>query len=116
MTAVLPQSDRTRLVKLLGMLASEHAGERDAAALAAIRLLKMRGVTWDEALSPQSVGRRPPETGTWRTTCRRLLENPRALRPWERTFVTDLSSFPRISIKQRYLLNEIASRVLGAGQ
>jgi hypothetical protein len=109
----LSQSDRSRLVKLLGMLASDHAGERDAAGLAANRLLKQRGVSWSDALAPQPVERRLPEMGTWRATCRRLMEDPRALRPWERTFVAELPNFGRISVKQRYVLNEIAKRVLG---
>jgi hypothetical protein len=111
--SALPQSDRTKLAKLLAMLGSDHAGERDAAGLAAHRLIKQRGLTWDEALSPRPVERRLPEMGTWRTTCRRLMENPRVLRPWERTFVSDLPNFGRISVKQRYILNEIAGRVLG---
>jgi hypothetical protein len=111
--SALSQSDRTRLVKLLALLGSDIRGERDAAGLAAHRFLTKRGLTWDEALSPRPVERRLPEFATWRTTCTRLMENPRALRPWERTFVADLPNFPRISVKQRYILNEIAKRVLG---
>jgi hypothetical protein len=41
------------------------------------------------------------------------MENAQALRPWERNFVADLQKFQRISTKQRYILNEIARRVLG---
>jgi hypothetical protein len=111
--ATLGKADRERLVKLLGLLGSDHAGERDAAALAASRLLKTNGLTWEDALTPRPVERRRPEHSTWRTTCARLIENPRALRPWERTFVADLPSFQRISTKQRYVLSEIATRVLG---
>jgi hypothetical protein len=112
MTA-LAQSDRTRLVKMLAMLGSDHPGERDAAGLAAHRLLQKRGLTWDDVMSPRPAERRPPEFGVWRTTCVRLMENPLALRAWERTFVSDLPKFPRISTKQRYVLGEIAKRVLG---
>ncbi len=111
--ASLGTADRTRLAKLLSMLGSDHAGERDAAGLAAHRLLQKRGLSWEDALTPQPVERRLPEHTTWRTTCARLMENPRALRPWERSFVADLPKFPRISVKQRYILNEIATRVLG---
>jgi hypothetical protein len=112
MTA-LAQSDRTRLVKMLAMLGSDHPGERDAAGLAAHRLLQKRGLTWDDVMSPRPAERRMPEFGTWRETCRRLLEQPRALRAWERSFLADLPNFPRISTKQRYVLGEIAKRVLG---
>ena len=111
--ANLGRADREKLAKLLGLLSSDQAGERDAAGLAAQRLLKQRGISWAEVLIHQPAERRLPEMGTWRTTCRRLMENPRALRPWERTFVADLPNFGRISVKQRYVLTEIAKRVLG---
>ncbi len=44
--SMLARPDRDRLVKLLGMLGSEHAGERDAAALAIERLRRDRGLSW----------------------------------------------------------------------
>ncbi len=110
----LPQADRTRLVKLLTLLGSDHAGERDAAGLAAHRLLKQRGLSWEDALAPRPAERRLPEMGTWRTTCATLVQQPRGvLRPWERNFVEDLPKFSRISTKQRYILSEISRRVLG---
>ncbi len=40
------------LIKLLGMLGPDHAGERDAAALAIVRLRRRTGVTWAELLRP----------------------------------------------------------------
>lgn len=109
----LSQVDRVRLGKLLAMLGSEHAGERDAAALAAHRLIQKRGITWDQALTPRPVEKQLPEMGTWRTTCRTLLEHRAQLRAWEVSFLTHLQNFPRISVKQRYVLGEIAKRVLG---
>jgi hypothetical protein len=48
----------------------------------------------------------------WRTTCSELQKRAGELRPFERQFVADLPRFQRISTKQRYVLNEIASRVL----
>ena len=39
-----------RLVKVLGMLGSDHAGERAAAALQASRILKEAGLTWHDVL------------------------------------------------------------------
>lgn len=41
---------RKRLVRVLGMLGSDHAGERDAAALVATRMLKEAGLTWYDVL------------------------------------------------------------------
>jgi hypothetical protein len=49
---MLSQADHSRLVKLLGVLGSEHAGERDAAALAIERLRRSTGLTWAELLRP----------------------------------------------------------------
>jgi hypothetical protein len=41
---------RVKIAKILGMLGSAHPGERDAAFLAAERLLKEAGLTWYELL------------------------------------------------------------------
>jgi hypothetical protein len=46
MTAMLSNPERERLAKLFGMLGSAHEGERDAAGLAAHRLVTASGVTW----------------------------------------------------------------------
>lgn len=54
----LTADDRTRLVKILGLLGSEHAGERDAAALRATELLTGRGLVWDDVLTAPMTGER----------------------------------------------------------
>jgi hypothetical protein len=107
----LPTASRTRLAKLLALLGSDHAGERDAAGLTAHRLVTQAGVTWGKLLArPEE--KREPLYSTWRATCAELMKHPNDLRPWERKFVADLLGFPRISTKQRYVLGEIADRVL----
>ena len=111
MTA-LDHADRARLVKLLALLASDHLGECAAAGRAATQLLRRHGITWREVLTPTKPVREPLFT-TWRATCRELAERAGDLRAWERGFVADLPKFQRISTKQRYVLNEIAKRVLG---
>ena len=108
----LAAADRQRLAKLLGMLGSDHAGERDAAGLAAHRLLQRHGLTWETLLARPLVHREPLQS-KWRATCAELANRQADLRPWERKFVADLPNFPRISSKQRYVLAEIAERVLG---
>lgn len=115
MTTMPPEALRTKLAKLLGMLGSDHAGERDAAALAAHRLVQQAGVTWQQVMKPPPVEKRLPELGTWRQTVRACLECPDALRPWELGFLRDLPKFPRLSVKQRYVLKAIADRVLERG-
>ena len=108
----LSTAQRTKLAKFLGLLGSVHAGERDAAALAADRFLKSIGLTWRDALVAEPPKREPLHS-TWRATCTELAKRPGDLRPWERKFVADLPQFPRVSTKQRYILAEIADRVLG---
>lgn len=45
---------REKLVAILGMLGSGHAGERDAAALAATNLLHKMNTTWDAVIMPEA--------------------------------------------------------------
>jgi hypothetical protein len=112
----LPVDTRTRLAKLLGLLGSDHAGERDAAGLAAHKLVKQAGVTWHDVVTPAAVEKQLPELGAWRTTVAACLAQPGSLRPWETGFLRDLPKFQRLSVKQRYVLKEIADRVLARGQ
>jgi hypothetical protein len=53
------QTELVRLARILGMLGSEHPGERASAALAAHRLVKGAGCSWWELLSPAKVAPRP---------------------------------------------------------
>jgi hypothetical protein len=110
----LPAATRTKLVKTLTLLESPVAGERDAAGLAACRILAAAGLTWADLVKPRDVVREP-QYGIWRETCRRLMARPNDLRPWEVKFVSSMPAFPRISTKQRWILDEIARRVLNPG-
>jgi hypothetical protein len=47
-----------KFIKLLGMLSSEHAGERTNAIAAAERLRKQYGITWRDIVRPAII--RPP--------------------------------------------------------
>ena len=111
MTA-LTSKDRSRLVKTLALTDSPVDGEKLAALEAANRILAKAGLTWDALLKPGQVVREP-QFSIWRQTCRELMEHSGSLRPWELGFVKGLPTFPRLSTKQRYVLNEIATRVLG---
>jgi hypothetical protein len=112
MTA-LPATSRAKLAKLLGMLGSDHPGERDNAAVAAHRIVSGAGMTWRQVIEPPPIEKKLPELGTWRATCAACLARPGSLRVWEKTFLRDLPGFRRISTKQRYALKTIADRVLG---
>jgi hypothetical protein len=54
------RDDLVRLARILGMLGSDHVGERAAAGLAAHKLVQVCGVTWWELLAPRRVA--PPAT------------------------------------------------------
>ncbi|MEZ0172557.1 hypothetical protein [Microvirga sp. TS319] len=49
----MKEGDRLKLVRILGMLGSDHAGERAAAALAAHRHIRAMGTSWGEIFRPQ---------------------------------------------------------------
>ena len=72
----LPVTARDRLAKLLGMLGSDHMGERDAAAVAAHRLVVQSGLTWRQVIEPPAIEKRLPELGTWRATVAARLRGP----------------------------------------
>jgi hypothetical protein len=108
----LSPADRARLAKLLCQLSSNHAGERDAAALAAHRMVVQAGLPWPQIIEPQAIEKPLPKLGTWRATVAACLARPCALRPWKLKFLRDLPGFRRLSVKQPYAPNAIADRVL----
>ena len=116
----LASADRAKLAKFLGLLGSNHAGERDAAGLAADRLVRSRGLTWAEVLEQHgatcSPGYRPapaqyedPAAADLRVCGQRL----DLLTTWELAFITDLArrSIQRLSSKQRAILADVAARI-----
>lgn len=52
------KKDMVRLDRILGLLGSDQAGERAAAALAATRLVQKHGLTWWEILEGRALGPR----------------------------------------------------------
>ena len=57
------KGDLTRLIRILGMLGSDHAGERAAAALAADKLVRGSGWSWWDLLAPARASR--PVRSQW---------------------------------------------------
>jgi hypothetical protein len=103
-----------RLCKLLALLESPFAGERDAAALAIGRLVREHDLSWPQLLMPPTAEvRQRPMRGSWRLTVEDCLARRGALMPWQRQFLCSLRDFQRISLKQRAVLDDIATRVLG---
>jgi hypothetical protein len=92
----LSPTERRRLVGILGLLASDFAGERAAAGLLATRLLQQRGVSWADVigggnLRTSSAAQAGPVPGpAWREAlafCRRFTG---VLSDWEVDFVASL--------------------------
>jgi hypothetical protein len=85
----LSATDREKRAKLLALLGSNQAGERDAAGIAAHRLIQRSGLSWTQVLRPPPIEAKL-QLGTWRQTCRELLvEHPHELRPWKVGFIRD---------------------------
>jgi hypothetical protein len=125
MTMPLSPKEKLRLAKLLGMLGSDHSGERDAAGMAAHRLVKVAGLTWDEVVNPPQVGWRRPEPEpdpepdpfswasyvSWRKTVSRLLDQRDLLTEWEIGFLNSIWQRSRLTERQSACLNDIVERV-----
>lgn len=131
MADTLPDQERARLVKLIGLLGSMHAGERDAAVVKVNEILQKYRMTWAELVGPApsdnlpavtvTVGDQPDpdeEATGWRLACLYMLQRrPDLLRKsarWDETeFVSSLSRRPPhyvLSEAQEKWLRDIAAR------
>ena len=93
MSALVP-ADTARLIKLLGMLGSIHAGERAAAGLKAHNLVAERRLTWADVIAPARLAApRPSSVGTREHQGRalRLLDCGFGWSDWERDFLTSIA-------------------------
>ncbi|MGH9553466.1 MAG: hypothetical protein ACRD3W_29055, partial [Terriglobales bacterium] len=101
-----------KLIKLLGMLGSAHAGERAAAGLKATELLRSLDMSWEDVILPQQkmlIGPKEPKDRTGIGTKLALLrDNIDQLSKWERKFVRSLSRFHRLSPKQIAVVDRLA--------
>lgn len=65
---MLSSETADRLAKILGMLGSDHAGERSAAGLAAHRLLQEHRLTWRDVIAAPAIVPTMPGVRSWRST------------------------------------------------
>ena len=122
MTAMLSARDRDLLVRVLGLTASPHVGERATAAWQASELLRARNLTWDALIAPALA---PPDTAAhrgprhtapiypWSDRLQFILERSHYLTEWELHFATDLKCRWKISPKQADVLARIYTRLAG---
>lgn len=120
----LSDGDRRKLAGILARLASNHDGEKLAAASLASRFVSNRGLSWPDLLLPvepvASAPKPPPEPARsepiepWRRDAQRLLvERGHQLTKAEREFCQRLVDWRgRVSPKQLAWLNKLARREL----
>jgi hypothetical protein len=100
-----------RLAKICGLLASDHDGERAAAAAKASQLLRAAGLSWRDLIEcgcPKAPRQASPD---WRQTDHR----PRVARllarghlsAWEAEFLRSIAKRPALSAKQAAVLAKI---------
>lgn len=117
-------AERIRLVNILGMLGSDHDGERAAAGLKATQMVRGKGMTWDDLIasldklaepttrSTEEAGFRPD--ADWPSRVTACLKYRALLNDWERQFLADLQRFRRLSYKQKAALEMIVAKVRAA--
>lgn len=115
MSAIVSERDAERLSKPLGLLGSEHAGERAAAGAAADPHLRGLGLRWSDltrrAFAPALVPT-PPQSSDHRSRISWLLSCKGFLSSWELEFARSLHAQVRpLTVKQRAKLLEIVARV-----
>ena len=106
--------DRALFCAILSRLKSPFEGERDAAALAAVRQLRSHSLTWSDVI-PARLPAPPkpqPYAPPWRQTVAQCLRHSDELTAWEANFLGSLNRFPSLSIRQSQTLASIANRVL----
>lgn len=109
----LNSDDRRRLAGVLARLSSDHAGEREAAALLASRIVRDRDMTWLDVLqagSPtQKAGAANPHHNAASGSDLALsLRHLGQLNGWEQQFVRSMATVMRRTPGQARKLAEIA--------
>jgi hypothetical protein len=110
----LTPADLNKLVGVLGMLGSEHAGERDNAARLADRLVRGKGLEWAQLLAPKPAAPTPPPAPascSVEADLRVCRAYPGLLNNWERGFLRGLKPGRTLSVKQLGILSEMACKV-----
>jgi hypothetical protein len=108
-----------RLIKLLGMLGSVHAGERAVAGLKASQLLRERGLQWRDVIHAPIAdhtnfyGAQTETTEEdWEPTRRFCLQRARALTPKELGFLINIADWNGpLTERQQNWLNNIYARL-----
>ena len=112
----LPAGDRTKLVAVLGTLGSDQVGERAAAGLLATRLLRARGLTWDQVVGHQVATPQVEPRDQWRRDIDVALRHLGQLAEWPSIFAIGLSKQRKLpTLEQRAKVAEIAAGLRARG-
>lgn len=122
MNAGLSSADRSKLAKLLALADSDFLGERQSAVLAACRMVKAKGLTWEEILDPPQTRQEqlytPPAYDTepdWLDEYFYVHSNVSYCNSWEQNFLGSISPESRLTQKQRNVLLRIADTLRSKG-
>jgi hypothetical protein len=118
MLGALSDTDRTRLIRLLGMLNSSFDAERANAGAMADRLVRSRNLTWEQVVAHVEEQQRrqqqksPPPRRTWHDVIEDCQYRPELLSTWEVTFLGSIVTWQgRLTPKQQAKLIAIAERL-----
>ena len=118
----LALAERTKLARILALLASDQPGEVVAAAHAANRMVKAAGLSWSDVLTGFPVeppisrpGWTAPPTVDHMADVRMCQRHFNSLTTWEMGFVSDLAQRRSVTQRQREVLAAIAAKVRTAG-
>jgi hypothetical protein len=107
----------TRLIKLCGMLGSEHDGERASAALKASKLLMENHLTWCDVIGTPSADHVAKAPCSHRSVCKlaKELHNDKIINDWELEFLISISGNLTVSDKQQVIVDRIQRKAEVAG-
>ena len=117
MTPILHPTARDRLVKLLGLLGSEHHGERANAAQMASRLLAQCGLTWADVIQPPPAPLppvRPVAPGSAYAAARWAKARAAELPQRDRAFLDGIQGRHALTQRQAAWLADIVARLQAA--
>jgi hypothetical protein len=105
-----------KLVKVLGMLGSDHDGEVAAAGRRADAMIKGAGLSWGDVIARATRRSEQPQRRWRRTTspsdtAALCLLWPEVLTDWETNFCRSIVGRRRISAKQTVVLERLARKV-----
>jgi hypothetical protein len=124
-TTALTADERARLANILGRLGSDHQGERDAAALAAMRFMRQRGIVWPQVIGPVSFSTSTTMTaaddlGTWprgwRGAAQFCIRNAAGvLTEWEKGFCKNIVAYVGEATEQQQVIpRKLVDKIVAA--